>query len=73
MIATHQIENINFINDSLQIVVDGKNYEFELKEISQKLLEATTIERNFFKISPSGYGIHWPLVDEDLAVDGLIK
>jgi hypothetical protein len=73
MIATHLIEQINFIDDLLKIEVDGKKYEFVLKEISPKLLEATAIERNFFKISPSGYGIHWPLIDEDLAVDGLIR
>jgi len=24
------------------------------------------------EISPSGYGIHWPLLDEDLSVDGLL-
>lgn len=23
-------------------------------------------------LSPSGYGLHWPEVDEDLSVDGLI-
>jgi len=23
-------------------------------------------------VSPSGYGIHWPELDEDLSVDGLI-
>jgi hypothetical protein len=37
------------------------------------LLTANEIERNFFKISPSGYGIHWPLIDEDLAVGSLIE
>ena len=73
MIDTYLIEHINFINDLLQIEVDGKKYDFELKEISQKLLKATAIERNFFKILPSGYGIHWPLIDEDLAVDDLIR
>ncbi|OYZ50723.1 MAG: hypothetical protein B7Y15_08625 [Bacteroidetes bacterium 24-39-8] len=26
-----------------------------------------------FTISPSGYGIHWPLIDEDLAVDAILK
>ena len=25
-----------------------------------------------FEISPAGYGIHWPDVDEDLSIDGLI-
>ncbi|MDP2982675.1 MAG: DUF2442 domain-containing protein [Candidatus Latescibacter sp.] len=26
----------------------------------------------FYKIQPSGYGIHWPLIDEDIAIDGLL-
>jgi len=24
-------------------------------------------------VSPSGYGIHWPELDEDLSIDGMIK
>ena len=71
MIATHSIENIRFINDVLILDVDGKKYEFNLNEISKKLLNANEMERNFYKISPSGYGINWPLVDEDLAVGAL--
>ena len=27
----------------------------------------------WLELSPAGYGIHWPLVDEDLAVGPLIK
>jgi hypothetical protein len=34
---------------------------------------ATEAERNFYKISPSGYGIHWPAIDEDLSIKGLIN
>jgi hypothetical protein len=41
--------------------------------VSKKLELATDIQRNLFTISPSGYGIHWPLLDEDLSVDFLIK
>ena len=29
-------------------------------------------KKNLFEISPSGYGIHWPLLDEDLSIDGLL-
>ena len=29
-------------------------------------------ERATFEISPSGYGIHWPLLDEDISIDGLL-
>jgi hypothetical protein len=26
-----------------------------------------------FVISPANYGIHWPEIDEDLSIDGLIR
>ncbi|WP_438945919.1 DUF2442 domain-containing protein [Sediminibacterium sp.] len=42
-------------------------------KVSEKLVNATEIERSYFKISPSGYGIHWPLIDEDLSVDAFIQ
>ena len=25
------------------------------------------------ELSPGGYGIHWPLIDEDLFIGGLVK
>ncbi|MFZ9242817.1 MAG: DUF2442 domain-containing protein, partial [Sediminibacterium sp.] len=34
---------------------------------------ATKEERNQFEISPANYGIHWPLIDEDLSIKGLIN
>jgi hypothetical protein len=73
MIATRQIENLEFKETTFLIEIDGKKHEFQLNEISKKLLTASTIERNFYKISLSGYGIHWPLIDEDLSIKGLIK
>jgi hypothetical protein len=73
MIATHEIENIRFVNDILIFNIDGKRHEVNLREVSEKLLNANEVERNLFKISPSGYGIHWPLIDEDLAIGGLVK
>jgi hypothetical protein len=41
-------------------------------DISKRLAEASIEEREKYEISPAGYGIHWPLIDEDLSVDGLI-
>jgi len=73
MIETYQIERINFINDLMKMNINGKNYDFNLNQVSLKLLNASEIERNFFKISPSGYGVHWSLIDEDLAIDALIN
>ena len=37
-----------------------------------RLQNASTEARQNYEISPSGYGIHWPDVDEDLSVAGLL-
>jgi hypothetical protein len=37
-----------------------------------RLAYATPVERNNFEIVGAGYGIHWPDLDEDIGVDGLL-
>jgi hypothetical protein len=68
----HEVSNIRFDDDLLKIKIDGNEHEFRLSEISKKLTKASDIEKNKYEISPSGYGIHWPLIDEDLSIDGLL-
>jgi len=68
----HEVEKVTFVKDRLILIVDGKKYTFPLADISKKLTGASRAEREKYEISPSGYGIHWPLVDEDLSIDGLI-
>jgi hypothetical protein len=38
-----------------------------------RLLHGTPAERAHYELSGSGYGIHWPDLDEDLHVDGLLE
>lgn len=38
-----------------------------------RLLHATTAERAKFELLGGGIGIHWPEVDEDLSVEGLLR
>ena len=73
MIATHKIESLKFASESMIVVIDGQEHKFALSEISSKLQSANDIQRNLFTISPSGYGIHWPLLDEDLSIPALLK
>ncbi len=73
MITTHKVGEISFGQNSIILEVDGEKLEIPFVKISQKLNDASDLERKFYKISPSGYGIHWPLIDEDLAIDALIK
>ena len=37
-----------------------------------RLAHATPAERLHFQISGAGYGIHWPDLDEDIGVEGLL-
>lgn len=73
MIATHKIQEITFEKDMISLKVDGKLIRILLDKISLKLKIANEMQRNFYKISPSGYGIHWPLIDEDLSINAMIK
>jgi len=69
----HKVESIHFEDLMMILKVDNRIHTFQLKDISQKLLIASTKEREAYKVICSGYGISWPLIDEDLAIDGLIK
>ena len=40
---------------------------------SWRLQEATPSERQNYEISPSGYGVRWPDVDEDLSARGVLR
>jgi len=73
MIATHTIQDIVIDQLTIQLIIDGRIIKVPLDIVSKKLLSANELERKLYKISPSGYGIHWPLIDEDLSVEALIK
>jgi hypothetical protein len=38
-----------------------------------RLMSATITQRNNWRIVGAGFGIHWPDVDEDLSVDGMLR
>lgn len=68
----HDISDLKFEDGFLVITIDGEPKRFQLKEVSAVLEKASEEERSNFEISPSGYGIHWPLLDEDISIDGLL-
>jgi len=38
-----------------------------------RLLHASPAQRAHWELSCAGYGIHWPEIDEDLSVQGIIQ
>ena len=57
----------------LVLIVSGREVRIPWSQCSQKLVKATPQEREHAELSPGGYGIHWPLIDEDLSISGLIR
>ena len=72
MDKAHDIQKVAFVGTTMLLHVDGKKYEIDIAEWSGRLATATQDQRERFEVSPAGYGIHWPDVDEDLSIDGLI-
>jgi uncharacterized protein (DUF433 family) len=56
----------------LYLTVDGRSYRIRWTDCSPRLLAASDRQRHRFDVSPSGYGIHWPEIDEDLAIAPLL-
>ena len=73
MSRAYRIEDFRISPEYISFRVDGNSYCFKLAEISPRLAKASNEERNHYTISPSGYGIHWGAIDEDLSIEGLIN
>lgn len=69
----HDVKSIRFEKNHLLLRVDGRDYRIDVRQYSKKLAAADERTKMNFEISPSGYGIHWPDLDEDLSIDGMIK
>jgi hypothetical protein len=59
--------------EALVLVLDRGSVSIPWEKCSERLARASLTERGRAVLSPSGYGIHWPLIDEDLAVGPLIQ
>ena len=38
-----------------------------------RLLHASQTDRDDWQVAGGGFGIHWPAIDEDLSVEGLLR
>ena len=71
--ADERVAGVEFTDDALSVaLMDGRVITVPLVWYP-KLLTATEAERNDWQVSGGGYGIHWPLIDEDLSTEGLLR
>ncbi len=71
--SNHKISKIQFNGDMMMLLIEDIFINIPLRLVSSKLEMASSSIRNDYRISPSGYGIHWPQLDEDLSINGLMK
>ena len=53
--------------EALIVIMESGPVSIPWEKCSERLAHATAVERNRAELSSSGYGVHWPLIDEDLA------
>lgn len=72
LVSLARIVNVTVSDDSLSVdLEDGRSVTVPIGWYP-RLAYATPAERAYFEISGAGYGIHWPDLDEDIGVEGLL-
>jgi predicted dehydrogenase len=67
-----RVKNIRITEDEIiAYLVDGRTISVPLTW-SWRLSEATPEQRSNFEIIGDGYSIHWPDIDEDISVEGML-
>lgn len=71
--ASPLAQNVSFTDDDLIVdLVDGRSVTVPLVWFPT-LADATPQQLNNFELLGDGEGIHWPDLDEDLSVSGLLR
>lgn len=67
-----KVTNVTITDDTLSVdLADGRTISVPVMWFP-RLAYGTTEERANFEIAGAGYGIHWPDLDEDIGVEGLL-
>lgn len=73
MTKFYHVHSVEFEGDDLILKVDHQVVRISTHDLSPRLAQASPQERATYQVSPAGYGIHWPLIDEDLSIQGVLK
>ena len=69
----HRARKVKVTRDTLRVdLADGRTLTVPTYWYPRLLL-ATAKQRAKYRLTDGGEGIHWPAVDEDLSVEGLLR
>jgi hypothetical protein len=71
--AGEQVIDVRVTEESLIVdLADGRSVSVPLAWYP-RLLNASPEQRNRWETAGAGFGIHWPEIDEDLSVEGILR
>jgi len=71
-LAVPRVVNVTVTEDTLSVdLEDGRTISVPIGWYP-RLAHGTPAERRNIQISGAGYGIHWPDLDEDIGVEGML-
>ena len=71
--ADERVADVEVTDDQLTVrLMDGRTISVPLVWYP-RLSNASKAQRNNWRISGGGYGIHWEEIDEDLSTEGLLR
>lgn len=69
----YKVSDVQVINKLLNLHFEGKCLTWYLESISDVFITASNEAISNYKLSPSGYGIHWPELNEDISIHALLN
>lgn len=71
-LALARITKVTITDDTLAVdLEDGRSIAVPIGWYP-RLAQASHEERANYEISGAGYGLHWPAIDEDIGVEGML-
>jgi len=71
--ADERVAEVDITDDLLSVrLMDGRTISVPLIWYP-RLANASPAQRNNWRVSGGGYGLHWEDIDEDLSTEGLLR
>ncbi len=70
----YNVKNLVVNQNVISFELSGQEIIVPLKKSGSKVLPSAKLEHlQIFELDDDGIGIHWPVLDEDLSISGLLR
>ena len=74
MNKVYNIQDFTVTPEELSFIIKGEKISIFLKNSGSRLLQKAKEDHlKIFEIDIDGIGVHWPVLDEDLSISGLLR